>query len=1033
MKAIIKYFAERHILAVLLSLMILILGINRLIGIKRSIYPHADLGVMNILTHYPGASPEDVELNVTNIIEDAIEDIGGIDHITSISMEDISTIDIYINVDAKNKGKIKDKVRNAVNEISDLPAQIQGRPLVTEMNTAEIDVIEVGITGDAPYSQLRQFSKQIEKDLKNIPGVVKLDKFGYRAREIHVEVSPQKMNHYQISFQEIINAIQRRNIKGTLGRIRSHVEEKDISAKTHFENPEDVGNVIIRSSFNGPLIRINDIARIADTYEDETLLSRMKGKPAISFLVYLNENADVIRTCNSIKDYIIDAQKISSEGIFIDYVNDESRYVSKSFEIVLKNGLLGLGLVIIILPLFLSVRTAFWVALGIPISLLGTIFMLPFFGLHLDTIGLTGMILVLGIIVDDAIIISENITSHREAGMNALDAVVNGTHEVIFPVLTTVATTLVVFIPMFFLPGVMGASIIPIPVTIIIALLVSLLESSFALPAHLLPGIKKMRRNSHRNNSFNRLTILYEKIINKFLKLRYLVILIFIILFSLSSWVAIKHIKFILFPTNTAEHILISHELPVGTPLSVTSKETKQIEQIIENLPRDELDSYSTRIGLNPYISGMNGALSQNYAIVSLNLTPFTERMRDTNEIVAELRAETDRLNSGDINFTIVGTAPPVGKPVSLRIVGSNDSVRKTLTDAVVHFLNSLDGVKDITRDDKIGKEQIDIRLDYERLSRLGLSVQDVTDNVRIAYNGHVATTVRYGDEDVDFRVALDKKYQENYKNILNMSIPNNQGRLIPLKNVGKIHSRRGIANRKHYDGERSVTVEADIVQDRITAMEVTDALFSRFDLKNNFPGMDISIAGELFETERSMQALSRAFLIALIAIYFLLLLLFKNLTQPFLVMAAIPFGLMGVFIAFTIQNEPFSFVAIMGIIGLVGVIVNDSLVLVDHINALRIENSHMPIRAVIAKGTADRLRAVLLTSITTVIAIMPLAYGLGGTSPFMAPLALALGWGLISATPLSLILVPCFYLVREDLFRILSRITRRKTIIVDS
>ncbi|MBN1154364.1 efflux RND transporter permease subunit [candidate division KSB1 bacterium] len=1015
MKTIIKFFVLRPMLATLLSFMILLLGINRLLNIRRSIYPHVDMGIMNILTHYPGASAEDVELNVTNNIENAIEDIGGIDHITSISMENLSTIDIYINVDAHDKENIKDRIRDAVLRVSDLPDAIEGIPLITEMNTAEIDVIEIGIIGDISYSMLRDYSKKFESKLNKIPGIVRLDRFGFRAREVKIEVSPYAMENYQLSFKEIIHAIRSRNIKGTNGTFMTDRDEKDIVTLAQFENPKEVADIIVRTSFNGPAIRLKDLARIKDDYEEESLLSRINGKPAISFLVFLDESSDVIRTCDSIKEFIRKEQIHAPDGISLEYVNDESRYVKNSFNIVFKNGLLGLGLVLLILPLFLSIRTAFWVAIGIPISLLGTIFLLPFFGLHLDTIGLTGMILVLGIIVDDSIIISENIIARRESGMSPSEAVINGTQEVFLPVATTVFTTLVVFIPMLFLPGIMGASMIPIPVTIILALIISLLESSFALPAHLLPGIKKMKKK--KEDWFIRLSNIYEKLMVNFLKFRYLIIILFIVLFTILVWLAYQYIKFTLFPTSTAEHVLISNELPVGTPLKITSEKTKEIEKILSSLPENEIDSYSTRIGLNPYISGMHGALSRNYAIISLNLTPFTERKRSTDEIVEQLRTVIDKLkNQGDINFSIVGTAPPVGKPVSLRIVGNDDFVREILADSVVSFLEQIKGVKDITRDDKIGKEQVEIELNYERLARLGLTVEDVTENVRIGFEGQIATTVRFDDEDVDFRVLLEQNARSNYNKLFDMLIPNKEGRLIRLREFGTLVRKTGIANRKHFDGERAISIEADIDQYIITAMEVTNAVFRHFDVDMDYPGISIAIAGELFETERSMASLTRAFIIGLIAIYFLLVLLFKNLSQPFLVMAAIPFGLMGVCLTFILHNEPFSFVAIMGIIGLIGVVVNDSLVLVDHINGLRTLNPETQLKFIIAQGTANRLRAVILTSLTTIIAIIPLAYGLGGTSPFMAPLALALGWGLVFATPLSLLLVPNLYLIREDI-----------------
>jgi multidrug efflux pump subunit AcrB len=464
-------------------------------------------------------------------------------------------------------------------------------------------------------------------------------------------------------------------------------------------------------------------------------------------------------------------------------------------------------------------------------------------------------------------------------------------------------------------------------------------------------------------------------------------------------------------------------ELPTGTSLRATSDKVKQIEEVVAALPEDELASFNTRIGTN-YSAVFVMAESENYAALRVKLTPFSKRTRDADEIIEELRSKTEQLEGfEEIIYGVEGGGPPVGKPINFRIVGSDDELRTRLADSVEAVLAGVDGVKDITRDDKAGKDQVEIKIDYKKLSRLGLTVADVARNVRIAYDGEVVTSVRYGDEDIDFRVIVAEKARKQLGYLNELLIPNRQGRLIPLREVARLKTGRSPSDYRHYDGERTVTLEADVNRDITTPLEVTDVVFARFDLDRDWPGLQFGVGGEAFETQESMAGLFRTLIIAVIAVYFLLVLLFNSLTQPFLVMAAIPFGITGVIIAFGIHGEPFSFVAIMGIIGLSGVVVNDSLVLVNHINDLRRQRPNEGIREIVAEGTADRLRAIILTTLTTVAALLPLAYGLGGTAVFMAPMALALGWGLVFATPLTLILVPCFYLVRDDLGRILKRV----------
>jgi len=421
----------------------------------------------------------------------------------------------------------------------------------------------------------------------------------------------------------------------------------------------------------------------------------------------------------------------------------------------------------------------------------------------------------------------------------------------------------------------------------------------------------------------------------------------------------------------------------------------------------------------NPFIN----AETENYAVISVNLTPYTKRSRTANAIVEDLREKSQDLEEqGELTYMIVSGGPPVGKPISLRIVGSDDIVRTTLTDSVEAYLASINGVKDITRDDKQGKDQVEIQIRYDRLARMGLTVADVAQNVRIAYDGEVVTSVRYGDEDVNYRVMVEERARKRLNYLREVLIPNQQGRLIPLKEVASLKIGPGQSDYRHFDGERTVTVEADLDQNIATPLEVTDAVLSHFDLDKDWPGMQLGLGGEIFETEESMAGLFQTLIIAVIGIYFLLVLLFNSMTQPFLVISAIPFGITGVTIAFGFHGEPFSFMGIMGIIGLSGVVVNDSLVLVNHLNEMRQKNPEKNLKQIVAEGTADRLRAIIMTTLTTVAALLPLAYGIGGTAPFMAPMALALGWGLIFATPLTLVLVPCLYIIGNDLSRIFKR-----------
>ncbi len=1059
MKAIFEFFTRRHILATLFTLGIIMLGLNSLRTLKRDETPEADLGEVVITTVYPGASPEDVELNVTNNLEDELQSVTGIDKIFSTSMENLSVLDVIIDPDAKDPEKVKSDIREAVGRVTDFPEEVTESPMVTEITSAIFPIIEVGITGDIPYRELREIAKQFEKKLKDMPGVSRLDKYGYRAREIKVEVSPRAMDRYQIPLREIIQAIEARNIRLTGGTFESFTSEKNVVTLAQFRKPQEVGDVIVRSTFDGPLIKVRDLAIVKDDFEDEEVISRLEGRSAISFIVYKTEGADIIRTVKAIKKLIREESSKGIMGGYIEYkgetieevgfmdtlkgffkrepmdeeiyrygpvqiitVNDVSVYVKDSFQTVLTNMAIGLVLVVLMLTIFLNFRTAFWVAMGIPVSILGVFFLMPLFGTYLDSLSLASLILVIGLIVDDGIIISENISFRRHLGESPLDAAVNGVHEVFFPVLTTVLTTFLAFAPIFFIKGIVGKFIYVIPLIVSLALFVSLFEALVALPSHLKRGLERRFTKGAQREAigtwFEGLKKVYNTLARGFLRARHPIFLIFIGVFFLAFTYMKNNMDFVLMPTKGAERFAIYVECPMGTSLQSTSEKVKEIEAIVEEIPDDELDTYITRIG----VIGEIGR-GENYAQVFVGLTPYSERTKTADEIIEEIRRKSNELEGFEKITYEITEGLPVGKAISLRILGQEDDRRRALGDEIVEFLSSIDGVKDIDRNDKLGKEQIEIQIKYDQLARLGLTVADVAQNVRIAFDGQVVTSLRDGDEDVEFRVQLAERARKDMRYLQSLSIPNIQGRLIKLREVARLKTGPGPSAYRHFDGERSTTVGADVDTDITTSLEVTTAVIAQFaDIEERYPELRLQIGGEAEESSKAITNLITTFLIAFIGIYFLLVLLFNSFTQPFLVMIAIPFGFVGVILALAIHGEQLGFFALIGAIGLMGVVVNDSLVLVSHLNEQRKLFPDMPMRELVAMGASNRLRAIVLTTLTTVAGLLPLAYGLGGKSLFMSPMALTLGYGLLFATPITLILVPCLYMIFYDIGRIFNR-----------
>ncbi len=1015
MKSIFRFFAERHTLAILSTILIILLGLKTSLSINRSIFPNVDNHFVTITTRYPGAAPEDVELNVTNKIEAELKGITGIKNMTSESIENVSLIELNLISDVADIEKVKTEIREAVARVNDLPSEVTESPSIEEERTSIIPIIEVGITGDIPYTELRKIARRFEKKVKSIPSVAGVSRFGYRVREIRIEVIPERLRQYQISMNQIITAIQARNIKATGGTLESYTSEKNVVTLAQFRYPLEVANVIVHTTSDGIQVKVKDVAIIEDGFEKEKFLARLNGKKAISFVIKKSETGDIIRTVSAIRKLANQFKEKYGDKIEFLYVNDASKGVENKFRIVVINGAIGLVLVLIVLAFFLNIRMAFWVAAGIPISLLGTVFLLPKFGMELDSITLTTMVLLIGIIVDDGIIITENIYRRRELGDSPIDAAVNGLHEVFLPVVTTVLTTFIAFFPMFFMSGKIGSVTFVVPLTVSLALFISLFESIVSLPAHLVPGLKKYnveKKKVGKGIQIKHLKDKFEHLSKSLLKYRYILLGVAILLLAGSIIYAKTQMGFIMFSSKGTEAFSIKVKLPLGMSLAGTSKKIQEIEKLLLKLPEEEIVSFAVRIGTS------GGVVErENAAVFSIQLTSFDARSRSADEIVEGLRIQTDKLQGyTKIKYSIDTGGPSRDKAIEIRVIGSNDQQRDQLKNALIEFLEKQTGVKDVDADDSSGKKQIKINLNYDWLARYGLTVSDVALNVRTAYDGQVVTNVRYGEEDVDFRIEMHEKYRKSIEFLKELPIPNDKGELIKLKKVAAFEIGPGPSTINHFGGDRTITVEADINQELTTARDVEKAVQAHFNTERDYPDTELSFGGEAEEAEEAMVDLGLTFVIAVMGIYFLLVLLFDSFSQPLLVLVTIPFGVFSVVLALGIHGAPLTLLGMIGAIGLAGVIVNDALVLVSRINYLRKEKPDESIINIVAEGTADRLRPILLTTVSTVIGIAPLAYGIGGMDLFMSPMALTLGFGLLFATPLTLFLIPCFYVIGTDI-----------------
>jgi len=1011
MEKITSFFIRRPRVTNLVLLLVVLAGILSVQNIRKQDYPTVDFDMMKITTEYPGASPEDVEINVSEPIEDELKDVEDIDEIKSLSMENISIILVYINPDSGDKRKIKNDIRAAVDRVSELPQAVTQKPNVEEIRSTNMPVMELGIYGDVPELELRQYARDLETDLKTVKGVGVVEKVGYRKREVHVEADQDILEESYVSLTEIMDAIRARNVRTSGGSLESYVSEKKIVTFAEYDEPLEVKDVIIRSTFTGERLVISDVASVKEGFEEYDIIPRANGERCISVVVRRQENADTVVIADGVKAALKNFRKSLPKNVSAKIMYDNSIYTTSMLSMVRTNGLIGFALVLIVMFIFLDWRSAFWTAAGIPIAMCGAFILFEPLGITVNVITLSGMILVLGMLVDDAIVIAENTYRMKEEGMPPVEGTIAGVKGVFWPVVAAVMTTVLAFVPMLFMKGITGKFIVGIPIVVVLMLGFSLIESTCFLPCHLahaMPPKTPPRRTRWVAHAIRH----YTTFVAKCLSIRGTVITIFVIVFILTMTAAGLWLKFVLFPQSDPDIFNVIIEAPKGTTLEATEEKIAEVEKIVaEMVPGEMMQSYITRIGHHDTdVYGGTAGQYENWGLITVYLKPADSREQESEPLIKALNERMGGLQGFDrISVEALDDGPPVGKAVTIIYITSDDALRGQFEEETVAFLKTIDGVSGIESTNIRGKDELRLKVDDLQMARLGLTALDVAKTVRAAFEGDVVTSIRRDGEEIDFRVRLKDPKKFRAEGVLDLLISNQNGKLISLHNLAYFEETVGPAVIRHYDGKRSVTITAEADPDIITAVEVNQMLREKFEpeVRKN-PGFRIEFGGEEKKTQESMESFYSALVIALIAIYFLLVILFDSYFQPLLIMAAIPFALVGVIITFIVHDLPLGFIAMIGILGLVGVVVNDTIVMVSHLNEV-CEEKGLTLQSVV-EGATKRFRPVILTTLTTVAGLLPTAYGVGGDIPAIRPMVLVMAWGLLFATMITLSFIPCLY-----------------------
>lgn len=1027
-----RFSVRQSLFVNLLSIFVIIGGISALFTLNKEAFPNVSFDTVTISTLYPAAPPEEIEKLVTVPIEKEIREVDGIKEILSNSFENMSYITVKIDPDAKDKDKVVTDIQRAVDGVKDLPLEAE-KPLVYEASSKQIPIIEVALSADMPEKQLQTYADMLEDRFLDIKGVASVQKKGYRDKEIWVEVDPQKMESLRVSLEEIILALKRQNISIPAGKLTESEEEFHIRTTGEFRTLQEIEEVIIRANDAGNWLKIKDTACVRETFEEEDSINKCGGKRSISLVITKKEKGDTVIIVDKVREEIKNFLP-AAEGLNINTVDDLSYFIRRRLNVLKSNGWMGIVLVIGSLFLFLNSRLAVMTALGIPFAFLAAFCVMLYLGMSINLISMFGLIVVLGMLVDDSIVIVENSFRYLEKGFSREEAAVKGTSEVIKPVAATVFTTMVAFTPLLFMPGIIGKFVKDIPIVVIIALSASMLEAFVVLPSHfadfakiakkktsgLACAVKESRREIFRTRFYNNYLSFYTRILKASLKRRYLVISALTLSFAALLAAAFFVMKFVLFPGGGIEEFYIRAEAEEGTPLEVTAVLMEPYEKIVETLPKDELDSYVTQIGSTAGIKSIidpHFKKGSNYAQMTVYLTAVSQRKRSAQEIIEDLKISAEKITGfKKVIFEELKDGPPTGAPVQVRIKGENFDVLEKISGRYIDYLNNIDGIRDVSHDYRSGKKEIRIMVDKEAAAAAGLTVGDIASTIRYALEGGVATSIKptKAEEEIEVLVKFPLEYKDTLSVFDKIYIPNKMNNLIPLKRVARLDQMQGLEYIKHMDGKRVVTVTANVNEKKITSIKANSILQRYFkDIEKEYPGYYIDYGGEQEETMESLRGLFKAFGIAFLLIFLILATTFRSLWQPFIVLLTVPFGLMGVIIAFLIHDVPFSFMALMGIVGLIGVVVNDSIILVDFINKLRSEGIER--RDSIVEAGRLRLRSITLTTITTVFGLMPVAYGIGGFDPFLKPMALAFSWGLLFSTALTLIIIPCVYAVLDD------------------
>lgn len=1029
-----KFSIEQPVLVNLTSVLVLIAGISSSISLPKEEWSAVEINTVKIETVYRGASPEEIEQLITRELEEELVDLDDVESLASFSSEGMSVINVNFTQETSDMVRKLQEVQNEVNKVTDLPEDAE-TPDIKRVSPP-FRLITVALVGDNMERVLTPIADDLAYELKKIYGVYEVNVIGRREREIWVEIDPMRMESFGLSLHDVVRALRAKNLNLPAGTLKQGGNEFLVRTVGESLSTRDFGDITVSKNPLGGHVYIRDIARVTDTFEDHVMLARIDGRRAILLNVRQNNFGKIADITASIKETVARYRAQLPEGAELLTAHDNSLNLNRRLGILYTNALQGLILVLISLYFFIGLRPAILTAIGIPLAVCATLTLMDLNGITINSISLFAMIIVLGMLVDDAIVVCENVYRYIEAGMPVREAALVGSQEVFWPVISAIATTVAAFLPLLMMEGPIGKFMSTVPKVVIFALLASVWEAFFVLPSHLAEIARPVKASKTAEGSqhwFARLLALYTKALTFLMRRRYRAALGlglgFVVIFTL----AFGTLEFILFPNQDFDTITVNVAAPQGLTLDETDKATRDALDVIAGMPAGEILNVTSATGNRMAALGFKEGgteFGSNYAEIEVRLTYGGERERMGAEIFNDLGARLKKLPHGSwYSLDKQRMGPPVGRDVLVRVTGDDFAVLSRIARQVTAEMAQIDGLTDIEDDYRPGKDELRVFVDEDRAAIYGLSVEDVATGVQYAHMGGIATTFDSRNEEFDVVVKLDERFRVNSSDILELKVKNSDGALIPLKNVAELRRAGGFGKIRRFDQRRVINVTANTSNEVITPQNAQKEISRRMQaFMQDYPGYTLKFGGEVEDTRRSMSSLVRAFGLALLLIYMILATMFKSFLQPFMIMLSIPFALLGVLLGMVLTQTPMGMMAFMGVTALAGIVVNDSIVLISFINDRNRGADPLPVFDAVVEACRVRLRPIMLTQITTVLGLLPLALGLGGREILMTPMAIAIVWGLVFACSLNLLFLPCFYLINDDLTRLIGRLLTRQS-----